>query len=1023
MTAEGEFQPRHATGGLIDGRHLFAIQTFDVARLTSHVVPLVPGTFIAVSGQGPKMDSNGSGKTSFLIAVSLLLADPQWRLDVFGGKNAAGVLFKPDSAGMDPAQQIRPASVGYIAGVFAYADDPAGSAITVWVRLSTSAPYLQVRWGEGVRLADHEEDGGRDLQADEIWQMVKGNGTCSARRMAETLYGDAPQCLSYLDTPLRPPVPSLLSQQMTEMGPREIAESLIALSGSLMLLEQEQTERGDVVNRQKNYDDVVEDQKRQYLLDETELANIAARDGARQELTEAQRFWNYYLASRYLTVLDQEQDYERLLSIGAQALSEADEEARNAKEYLDQWNDSTDVEAAEEDARQAYESATHRLRDLQDQRATLVGQRKAYEPQQRTLLEATTTWNGQTPEEAQRKVDEALGELTSASLEAERDRDRHESLHEQLKRAEAGRSGEAGRVIDLLESAAITGTALVEAVEILPEARHSWEPRLWPWREAVVVEHKHIGPARRAVASMPGAMLVATDPHDHQNDRTGVICTLPISDFLAELQDRWSDQDLHGLRFVTDEAAHLTVFGGFDSPVAGREELLRTLRVNLDLAAETAATSQGRKEAATADHELARAAFDTAVAAVELKRIEAAIEQIDVRVAATDKKIGPAKTKESGLEEEWREKLIAKQGYELKVAAARTAYQEKAASAAQTRGRVEGLESDRVRLQVERWRALWGGDKHGASALIETNLAKNPLSARATALECVARAVTKYGIDESSAAAPQEIVEAARLRHRLAGTDALTVPAVLLEDIVAPLRVRLESHVGRDRSMRARIERDREQKARLVENAETELRLGQERLMMLQDMIERHLEGILVRVSDAFDRLDRERGGFGAELRFSSERPTGPGDWSWQVTPRWRRSRSGPLVSYREIANGAQVKVYAVQLVLAAVLADAHTSGRVLVLDELGNSLGEINRKDVLGALKTVAEETNVTILGTCQDSVLIDAADVCGELMWFEHANSADAFNQPTRAWGYDDNGDRVDTIHPWLGRGRDDK
>jgi hypothetical protein len=40
--------------GIVGSRHLVTVQTFDIARLTTHAVPLVPGTFVAVSGQGPK---------------------------------------------------------------------------------------------------------------------------------------------------------------------------------------------------------------------------------------------------------------------------------------------------------------------------------------------------------------------------------------------------------------------------------------------------------------------------------------------------------------------------------------------------------------------------------------------------------------------------------------------------------------------------------------------------------------------------------------------------------------------------------------------------------------------------------------------------------------------------------------------------------------------------------------------------------------------------------------------------------
>lgn len=129
---------------------------------------------------------------------------------------------------------------------------------------------------------------------------------------------------------------------------------------------------------------------------------------------------------------------------------------------------------------------------------------------------------------------------------------------------------------------------------------------------------------------------------------------------------------------------------------------------------------------------------------------------------------------------------------------------------------------------------------------------------------------------------------------------------------------------------------------------------------------------------------------------------------------------SGDLVPYREIANSAQVKVIAVQLVLAALLADQDTPGRVLILDELGNSLGDVNRKDVLTALRTVAVRQQVTILGTCQDSVLADAAEVCGELLWFTHASAADPYNRPTRVWGYDASSQRVELTADWVRAGR---
>jgi hypothetical protein len=113
--------------------------------------------------------------------------------------------------------------------------------------------------------------------------------------------------------------------------------------------------------------------------------------------------------------------------------------------------------------------------------------------------------------------------------------------------------------------------------------------------------------------------------------------------------------------------------------------------------------------------------------------------------------------------------------------------------------------------------------------------------------------------------------------------------------------------------------------------------------------------------------------------------------------------------------------VFAIQLVLAALLAADGARGRVLVLDELGNSLGDTNRRNVLASLHQVARDKDLTILGTCQDSVIRDAAEQCGEILWFHHASDADPYNQPTRAWGYDEQEERVRLVAPWLRAGRD--
>ena len=187
-------------------------------------------------------------------------------------------------------------------------------------------------------------------------------------------------------------------------------------------------------------------------------------------------------------------------------------------------------------------------------------------------------------------------------------------------------------------------------------------------------------------------------------------------------------------------------------------------------------------------------------------------------------------------------------------------------------------------------------------------------------------------------------------------------------------------------------------------------------LTKIQDMVEKTIESTLGLVSKALGPMTA----YGAELEVHNVRPQGAEPWRCEVIPRWKRSPSGSMVAYREIANGAQVKVFAIQLVLAAVVADSRTKGRVLILDELGNSLGDVNRRDVLKALSEVAEQRQVTIFGTCQDSVLSDAADYFGELIWFTHATDTDAYNQPTRVWGHDSVHERVQLTAEWLMTGR---
>jgi hypothetical protein len=78
----------------------------------------------------------------------------------------------------------------------------------------------------------------------------------------------------------------------------------------------------------------------------------------------------------------------------------------------------------------------------------------------------------------------------------------------------------------------------------------------------------------------------------------------------------------------------------------------------------------------------------------------------------------------------------------------------------------------------------------------------------------------------------------------------------------------------------------------------------------------------------------------------------------------------------------------------------------VLILDELGDSLGDNHRDAVLNALATTATGAAITVLGTCQDGVLEDAAGYAGLILYFQFRDASDVLNAPTRVFGTSTNG-----------------
>jgi predicted nucleic acid-binding Zn-ribbon protein len=205
-----------------------------------------------------------------------------------------------------------------------------------------------------------------------------------------------------------------------------------------------------------------------------------------------------------------------------------------------------------------------------------------------------------------------------------------------------------------------------------------------------------------------------------------------------------------------------------------------------------------------------------------------------------------------------------------------------------------------------------------------------------------------------------------------------------------------------------RLERD---------EAQDELTANHAKISNIQRGLEHQARGLFEAVSTGFNEIRWRDGGYGGKLDYEIAAPPlelspdGDGEvedvirrrWRLTVTPRWARRPPdhGTVVDhipYRDQANTAQYKLATVQIVLAALLANADPTGRVLILDELGDGLGDAHRDRVLGALHRAATETGITILVTVQDDMQHEAFERSAEVLVLRYASEQDLLNEPTR-------------------------
>lgn len=1032
--------------GIIGSRQLVAVQTFAIARLTSDPVALIPGTFIAVTGRGPK-DSNESGKTSFLAAVALLMGDPEWQITSNGTANTVNLLFEPVIAGAS-TQLVDAADRGYIAGVFAESDG--SRPHSVWLQISNDSPHVQVRHHPGAHLLTDGTDDERHRAAPAFYQQL-GVEALGSSEYANQLYGRSPKVLAYVAS--RGQVrsrPSLLKLEAGTYSPDHIGDALITLSGRSSLLEHDKGQRKALDDKRDKYAKALQRHEQALAREDTMLREAEARDELRRKIGSAEADRRAALARILLDETAQLRSAEILLPQTAATLKTTTDLLGDLEAQKTDASNLTGLERACETADQTKNQCLTDLTNAQTEERRLV---EELAKAQKALDEARTLSAAHTGETAA-ALQEQLTLLAQQMAEAEINRGiaQRDTLNyaDQLSKAEQGQAGLAGEVLHALAAEEdITGVGLLDQIDLDDQMRDRWEAALHPWRDAVCVAHTDLPAALTALTALPGAVLITEDP-GRTATATAPTCHAttwpegvrsapePARQFLHALaaQTQWIQQPPHS----SVDALGVHIVGSFPNPTVGRDALCAQLRARHDEAllgqqrAENLLEHLARR-VTLAEAELTRAqAFealtqlqkDHSEATDRLTRRRRSLPQVATLLEEAVDAWAMAKTALSGRKQRIEE--LERRILETKITFQNCDRERREQEAvierdgASTAAADLGLDAEAARTLLN-WPADWlptqytqllneaplpPAAPHGEPPRERRSAAQLHMSANATVDGCMVALTLRAATSGYPTVA---------LAHASRFDDA--DPDAKADTALQALSEWLTDNEAADADIHTTVEKVRAE--RLEENAfiSRSVESLAEELRHTQESIIQRVAGALDNITTALDQLNRNAGLFGADLHYQIDPPTDT-DHSWRcsVTPRWRRNPNGPMLAYDTVTNTAQEKLFSIHLVLAALLAAPHAQGRVLVLDELGDSLGQEHRREVLSAITNVSTAHGITVLGTCQDTLMRDVAPVCGQILYFQYPSKSEYLNRPTRMFGYDSQVGRVELTAELLTR-----
>lgn len=747
---------------------------------------------------------------------------------------------------------------------------------------------------------------------------------------------------------------------------------------------------------------------------------IDARDRARGHVAEAAEHWRSHTARLLCDALQRDIDIRAEIDEIDTAIERdsgtAQELARQAAELADDKA----FAQRQQTATTTFGQLDSADRELGGQIVALDQQIESVDRLLRAARETARDADGRDQQTAGREraeADSTLEERTKAvgvtecTLVAARER---------LQATESGRDL-ARQQIDLLAAEGIAAIGLLDAISLNNQQRSKWEPALWPYREAAVVDADDLESASTLLADVAGSILIAANlPASAPPD------SLPgnanphydLGGFLAALDSRITARNEPAR--VHDDAG-IVIVGGFPEPVIGRAARIAAAREHVRRTSESHEQAEEKLKAAKQQVIAAERRQKGARAAAEVVRL--------------DNQIGVLRQKDQAARDE-RVKLApvlnaaqAERDEVLRLAGVR---QQKIESLQRQRDTIddankrhrhtrETLVKERSQLDLLELTARWNGTVDSAREHL-LGLPEHQQSWTADdwweeARSQIAEAVSECFPPTATASMPMEIaVQRDEFSQRGPGSVGRAQAAFPL--LHHALHVYLRQLEDTDQYERQQIAIQREERHRSLDSAlighEEAVQASRAHRGALTSAIKKKLAD----VAAEFDRLDMAHGGYGATLQY--DEPPSPADpteaWDWKVTPMWRRARGRRLIPYNRRANTAQIDDRAIKLVCAAAAASGTGRPLVLVLDELGRNLGKQHRREAVALLGQIGRESGITVVGALQDDMESYAIDACGQYIKLRRSSDSSPYNEQPVVVGYDDHAPRVELLRAWL-------